>query len=140
MPEEMPRLLTAKMQQVLPARVLVLPTRQELWAVLLAKSSYAALNRATSTAVLNVPLIVLLNTRSHLGHVVSAVIPSTVSTSGIVDDSDPERDTVVGLFQSWSLSITLTNSILNVSAGISLTHVRNLEENEALGVDSTIYR
>lgn len=110
------------------------------WAILLAKSSYAALNRATSTAVLNVPLIILLNTRSHLGHVVSAVIPSTVSTSGIVDDSDPERDTVVGLFQSWSLSITLTNSTLNVSAGISLTHVRNLEENEALGVDSTIYR
>ena len=110
------------------------------WAILLARSSYAALNRATSTAVLNVPLIVLLNTRSHLGHVVSAVIPATVSTSGVLDNSDQARDTVVGLFQSWSLSITLTNSTLNVSAGISLTHVRNLEENEALGVDSTIYR
>lgn len=109
------------------------------WAILLAKSSYAALNRATSTAVINVPLVVLLRTRNHLGSVVSAVIPTTVSTSGVLDNSNQKRDTAVGLFQAWSLSITLTNSTLNVSAGISLTHVRTLEENEALGVDSTIY-
>lgn len=103
------------------------------WASMIARTTFAQLNRAQAQATLRLRFSSWLSVKEYLGKIVSFDPPDNFLAEG------QTLSTYVGMLDSVRLSIDIGPQQLSINATATLTHVRTKEENDILGIEESVY-